>query len=168
LNWFHENWEFAIGVATALTGAFFKVRQLMERQRKRLVDGIIDPYRPGIILTVSPRTGRLGDDVTDEDRAAFPITLGMLPDLHSLLSERVTTHDFSLRVIRRGRGGAMNAFFKLRKITKGDVAKMIQKIDRLEAKQQYAPTILLYRQFGIFLRFDIAKKPKDLHRLLDR
>lgn len=131
--------------------------RLLARERTRLANGFIDPYRPGVVVTMSPRTGGLGDDVSDDDRAAFPQVLWLLPDLHAKLTDHVATHDFSMRAIRRGRAGAVNAFLKLKKTTNNDVVKMLKKIERLTTRDSYAPTILLYRQFGLFRRFDVAR-----------
>jgi hypothetical protein len=168
LNWIRENWEFLTSAVAALSAAVFKVRNLAARERTRITNGVIDPYRPGIVVTVSPRTGSLGDDVTDGDREAFPQALAMLPQLHAALANKVPTHDFSLRAIRRGRDGAFNAFFKLKATTERDVAMMIRKIEKLDARQTSAPTVLLYRQFGRFRRFEVSKKPGDFFRLFNR
>lgn len=168
LNWLRENWEILAGMVTALTAAFYRLQRLAARERLRLTNGIIDPYRPGIVITVSPRTGALGDDTTDEDRTAFPFVISLLPQLHRALADAVTTHDFSLRAIRRGRSGSLNAFFKLKSTTDRDVAVMLRKIELLDKTETYGPTILLYRQFGLFRRFDVSKKPRDFYRLSRR
>lgn len=168
LNWLRENWEILTGMVAALTAAYYRLQRLAARERIRLTNGIIDPYRPGIVLTLSPRTGALERDTTDEDRDAFPFTISLLPELHRALAHAITTHDFSLRAIRRGRSGSLNTFFKLKCTTDRDVAMMLRRIALLDKKKTDGPTILLYRQFGLFRRFDVSKNPGDLYRLINR
>lgn len=159
LNWVRENWEILTGVVAALSGAFYKVQRLVAQERKRLTDGVIDPYRPGIVVTVSPRTGSLSEDATDEDRAAFPVVISLFPGLHDALSTKIPTHDFSLRALRRGRTGSLNAFFKLKSTTDRDVALMLRKVEQLDKKKASAPTVLLYKQFGLIRCFEVSRKP---------
>lgn len=168
LNWVGENWEILTGVVAALSGAVYKVQRLVARERKRLTDGVIDPYRPGIVVTVSPRTGILNEDASDEDREAFPVVISLLPELHAALTTEIPTHDFSLRALRRGRIGSINAFFKLKSTTDRDVALMLRKIEQLDKKKVPAPTVLLYKQFGLFRRFEVSNKPADFYRLIRR
>lgn len=168
LNWVRDNWEIVSGVVAALSTAAYKFQRLVARERTRFTNGVIDPYRPGIVVTVSPRTGSLSDDVTDEDGAAFPVVLSLFPELHMALTEKISTHDFSLRALRGGRFGSLNAFFKLKTTTDRDVAMMLRKIERLDERKVSAPTILLYRQFGLFRRFDVSRKPADFFRLIRR
>jgi hypothetical protein len=168
LNWVRDNWEILTGVAAALSAAFYKSQRLVARERARLTNGVIDPYRPGIVVTVSPRTGILSDDVTDEDEAAFPIVLSLFPELHAALTEKISTHDFSLRALRGGRFGSLHAFFKLKNTTNSDVAMMLRKIERLDERNASVPTILLYRQFGLIRRFDVSRDSEDLLRLMRR
>lgn len=168
LNWVRENWEFLSGVTAATATAFYKIRNVVQRERSRVTNGFIDPYRPGIIVTLSPRSGEILDGLSEGEQAAFSNVLTMLPDLHADLAARVSTHDFSMRVIRCALGGSLNAFFKVKKTTKSDVAKMLKKIDALAARNSLAPTILLYSQFGLFRRFDVARRPQDLYRIVAR
>lgn len=170
IDWVRENWAILTGFVTLMVAGYYKFRRLVERVRTHLVNRVIDPYHPSIVITVAPRTGVIGTGSNDfeTERSAFSDVLLQFPELHGALVEKVPTHRFSLRAIQSGNSIASNAFFKLKSVTRRDVALMLAKIEQVKARGFSGATILMYRKFGIIRRFDVSKNSSDFYRLMRR
>ncbi|MCB5275916.1 hypothetical protein BJG92_03470 [Arthrobacter sp. SO5] len=150
--WVKENWDFLQPIASAFIGFAIGVTTKWKNFRRRLDNKVLDRHMPSIVLEIGARTKGTDVNASGENSRSLNSLLRLVPALDEALRDQLPDQKFSIRVVSLSENDPSRlALFKVERITKADIARVMRYFKKIENDPDtYA--ISLHRQLGFIPR----------------